>query len=224
MIDIRENIILFAREIFFSNGFHKVSMESISSGLQISKKTLYKHFSSKESLLEEIINRELNNAANALNNIINLKKNVVEKIIGIYEYYMNEVSKYSNLWFKDLRVHAPKLWEKIHSFEVCNIYSRLKDLIEEGKKENLINRELPSDLIIHASNAITHSLLVPSIIAPQEYSLKDLIKFIFNFQLNAILNDKGRKLYNKIVKSHLQKDINKKLKNINKRKKYSKNV
>lgn len=210
MIDVRENIILYAREVFFSNGFHKTSMESIVSGLQISKKTLYKHFPSKELLLEEIINRELEDGMQKLNAIINSKDNVVEKIIKIYEYYMQEISKYSNLWFRDLKMHTPTLWSKVHNFEICNIYSRLRDLLEQGKKENLINKELPSDLIIHTSNIITHSLVVPSMTAPQEYSLKELVKFIFEFQLNGILNEKGRKLYNKIIKSYHPKRESKK--------------
>ncbi|MCX7833006.1 MAG: TetR/AcrR family transcriptional regulator [Ignavibacteria bacterium] len=223
MIDIKENIILYAREVFFSNGFHKTSMESISSGLQISKKTLYKYFPSKEVLLEVIVCKELEEGKNKLNSIINSKGNVVEKIISIYEYYMQEISKYSNLWFRDLRMHTPKLWQKVHDFEICNIYSRLKNLIEQGKKENLINKELPSDLIIHASNAITHSLLVPTMAVSKEYSLKELVEFIFNFQLSGILNEKGRMLYNKILKLRYSKKINKRKKSQS-RNKIKKNV
>ncbi len=224
MIDVRENIILYAKEVFFTSGFHKTSMESISSELQISKKTLYKHFSSKEKLLEEIVNRELKIGIEKLNSIVSSKKNVVEKIIAIYEYYMNEVSKYSNLWFKDLRMHTPKLWEKVHNFEICNIYSRLEKLIEQGKKEKLINKELPSDLIIHASNAITHSLVIPSMAMPQNYSLKELIQFIFNFQLKGILNENGRKMYERVIKSYQSKNIKIKRKKSNKRNKFLKNV
>lgn len=217
MRDVKENIILYAREIFFSSGFHKTPMDLISSGLQISKKTLYKYFPSKEYLLEEIINRELANALGTVKKLVDSKKNVVEKIIAIFEYYMNRITKLSNQWLKDLRTHTPKLWEKVHSFEICNIYSRLKSLIEQGKRENLINKNLSSDLIIQASIAITHSLIVPSMNIQQEYSLKELIKFIFEFQLNGILNDNGRKIYNKVLKSHNLKTKSKPVKNKNKR-------
>ncbi|MBK7254925.1 MAG: helix-turn-helix transcriptional regulator, partial [Ignavibacteria bacterium] len=47
----KEKILNYSRNKFHREGFYKTSMDEISSELHISKKTIYKYFSSKEKLL-----------------------------------------------------------------------------------------------------------------------------------------------------------------------------
>ena len=52
----RSKILEHSRKKFHAEGFYKTSMDEIAKDLHISKKTIYKHFPSKEELLRAITN------------------------------------------------------------------------------------------------------------------------------------------------------------------------
>lgn len=47
----RDEMIKYAYELFYKNGFHATGVDAIIDGTGISKRTLYKHFASKEGLI-----------------------------------------------------------------------------------------------------------------------------------------------------------------------------
>jgi AcrR family transcriptional regulator len=53
--ETRQRILSTAQQIFLKTGFSKVTMDELANELGMSKKTLYKHFSSKEDLLKVIM-------------------------------------------------------------------------------------------------------------------------------------------------------------------------
>ena len=54
-MDEKTRILKYCSDLFLKEGFYKISMDSISIGLRISKKTLYKHFKSKDELVSSVI-------------------------------------------------------------------------------------------------------------------------------------------------------------------------
>ena len=63
----RESILNAALDAFIEFGFEKTSMDLIAEKANSSKRTVYNHFSSKESLIEEAFNRFLRNALESKN-------------------------------------------------------------------------------------------------------------------------------------------------------------
>lgn len=55
----RRRIVTEARRHFLAHGFRGVTMDDLAAELGMSKKTLYAHFSSKDSLLEAVIEDKL---------------------------------------------------------------------------------------------------------------------------------------------------------------------
>lgn len=62
----REQIIEAARVLFHKFGFKKVSMDEIALEANVTKKTIYMYFSSKEELLKYFIDEEINNMKNII--------------------------------------------------------------------------------------------------------------------------------------------------------------
>ena len=56
-LKLKDRILTRAEEMFLKSGYSKVTMDEIASNLGMSKKTLYKYFSSKEELVKEIISK-----------------------------------------------------------------------------------------------------------------------------------------------------------------------
>lgn len=193
---VRHNIIECARDLFMSQGFYKTPVDSIASELQISKKTIYKHFPSKEKLLNEIANNIISGYNKKIKLILDSELDSVEKFNKLFEYYSVQVQAISQKWMKDVKLHSPRVWKKIEEFKFKHIYSIMSQLLEQGKKENLVEN-VPADLVIEAINAAISHLLSPDNMFYARYSHKEIIEFIFDSYLTGLLTDKGRKKYNK---------------------------
>lgn len=56
---IRQDVIVAASGLFFKKGYDKVTTDTIAAKAKISKRTLYKHFSSKDEIFETVIKEEI---------------------------------------------------------------------------------------------------------------------------------------------------------------------
>jgi hypothetical protein len=185
---------------FTMEGFYKTSMDELASDLQISKKTIYKYFPSKELLIAEIVNSEIYITNDTINRIINEKSDVIDKFIRIMEFYTSGVSKYNEKWLRDVQTHLPDLWNEIDKFKSKNIDSILTKLINEGKKEKLII-DYPPEIIINSYINTCREICNQKFLNRYNLSLKDALHSSFSMLINGILTEKGREKYKKMIKS-----------------------
>lgn len=196
MTSVRQNIIDCARELFLSHGFYRTPVDSIAAELQISKKTIYKYFPSKEKLLNEITNNMISGYNKKIKLILDSELDSVAKFSKLFEYYSVQMRTISDKWMKDVKLHSPKIWKKIEEFKYNHIYAIMSQLLEQGKKENLVV-DAPLDMVIEAITAVTRHLLSPDFVHYNRYSHQDIIEFIFDSYLTGLLTDKGRAKYKK---------------------------
>ena len=86
MIEEEKKIISYATNEFLENGFYKTSMDQLAKGMQISKKTIYKFFPSKYSLLEIVLSTFQKKVKSELESIVDSDKNLVEKLTLVLLY------------------------------------------------------------------------------------------------------------------------------------------
>ena len=113
----KDIILKFAADKFHREGFIKISMDEIASQLHISKKTIYKHFPSKDILIESIIAFECECHIAKEIEILNQNADVIRKIAQMIHYHLSEFSKLSEKWINDLQIHKPELWNKYMRFK-----------------------------------------------------------------------------------------------------------
>lgn len=179
-----------------SQGFYRTPVDSIASELQISKKTIYKYFPSKEKLLNEITNNMISGYNKRIKIILDSDLDSVAKFNKLFEYYSVQMRTISDNWMKDVKLHSPKIWKKIEEFKYNHIYAIMSQLLEQGKKENLVI-DAPLEMVIESITAVTRHLLSPEYVHYHKYSHQDIIEFIFDSYLTGLLTDKGRAKYKK---------------------------
>lgn len=85
-----DQIINVARELFTTYGYKRVSMDEIAKCANVTKKTVYSYFNSKEDLLKYFINEEIQNMKNIVEQTENSKmpyfSNVHNVIYNLLEY------------------------------------------------------------------------------------------------------------------------------------------
>ena len=108
-MDTRQNLINNASEIFMKYGFFKTTMDDLARELKISKKTIYKYFSSKESLINAIIQNLMNFVKTNINRIVSGKENSVLKLLNLSNFFLDLSFRINNRWISDLKTHNPKI-------------------------------------------------------------------------------------------------------------------
>lgn len=184
-------------------------MDELAQQMHISKKTIYKHYKSKDSLLEEICKSTNKEIGDNINSVINEKRDVVYKLTEIMLIHTNYISQIGEKWLQDLKTHTPHLWNSIEDFKKRKIELILEKLLRQGKREKLISEFHPALIIAcftSAIQAITH----PEFLINNNFSMHEALISVQKFLLTGILTKKGKEKFRKSL-SKINKEIKNKI-------------
>jgi AcrR family transcriptional regulator len=202
MEEEKEKILTAVSNIYLHQGFYKTSMDEVAKQLGVSKKTIYKHFATKDSLAEEVVKNVMLRIGKRLDEIVSADATAIEKIITHMDFINNTVFKYSDIWANDLRDHLPHLWNKIDEFRAEKIQNYLSKIIEQGKKEGTfedIPTEIVTTVLIASARAVTHS----DMLSGSNISFREGIRITFKVLFGGILTTKGERNFKKLFKEKL---------------------
>lgn len=193
----QDKIIQFCTSKFLQDGFYFVSVDQIASELRISKKTIYKFFSSKDDLVKAVALKLMNEVSNKIEKIIKSENDSLTKVIMLFEVMAGVVVKFSEKWLKDLQIHTPELWKEIDDFRTKRAFTALGSIIKQGQIEGIII-EKPIELIIHIFVNTIRSVVHPDFLYHQKFNYKEAFIHSFEILFNGILTPKGKKIFDKI--------------------------
>lgn len=191
-----ERILRYAQEKFQKEGFYKTSMDELARELQISKKTIYKYYASKEKLVEHIVMDKMMCDSHKIKDFLHTDDNVVLKFVKILNLNRERFSCMSEKWFRDLQIHTPQLWTEMDKFKIQMIEETMKKLIEQGKKEKLIEN-YPSEIIITCMVSSIKAILNADFMMNSKLNVKEIFSYTMELLLNGMLTEKGKKMYEK---------------------------
>ena len=134
----KQKILISASEKFMREGFYKTSMDSLATELQMSKKTIYKYFSSKNELVETVVKSFMTQVKEKIDSVIKEEDNSLIRALHLFEIMIEVTTKFSDKWIKDIRIHLPELWKTIDEFRTKRAYAVLGSIIQQGQKEGII--------------------------------------------------------------------------------------
>ncbi|MBI5404404.1 MAG: TetR/AcrR family transcriptional regulator [Ignavibacteriae bacterium] len=192
----KELIIKYAGKRFYDEGFHKISMDEIASGLRMSKKTIYKHFPTKDNLIESLIDYECEYHLIKEVAILGQKIGVIKMILQMIEFNLGDLSKYSEKWIQDLQNLKPELWDKYLQFKHNKHDTYFKKLMAQGRKEKLI-KDIPLELILSGIESIVKNVLHSDFLVRNNLSINQALNYSIDILVSGILTEKGNKIYRK---------------------------
>jgi len=195
-------ILNYASEKFLREGFYKSSMDSLAAELQISKKTIYKYFSSKDELVEAIAFAFMKETGDKIISVTQIEDDSLSKAIRLFQILGVATTKLGDKWVKDIRIHMPDLWKKIDEFRTKKAYAVLSNIIQQGQAEGMII-DKPVELIIHLFVTSLRSIVNPDFLYYQKMNYKEAIQHTFEILFNGILTPAGKKIFKKSFKKVL---------------------
>lgn len=193
----KEKIISYCTSKFLKDGFYLVTVDQIARELRISKKTIYKFFSTKDELVETVATQLMTDVSSKIDHIINSENDSLTKILKLFEVMAGVVVRFSEKWLKDLQIHSPKLWQQIDAFRTKRAFTALGSIIRQGQIEGIIV-EKPIELIIHIFVNTIRSVVHPDFLFYQKFDYREAFIHSFEILFNGILTKKGKTKFNKI--------------------------
>jgi AcrR family transcriptional regulator len=163
---MKENILRQAINLFLHKGYRGTTIEDITDSVSITKGAFYWHFKSKDQLLQTIIEHY---DTSFVDEFIKIIDSLTGSFLTKYRYYHKYITEYA-LYNRDLCVGFMTLSAELAGSEseieqqINAIYSKhrtfLRNLIEHGKKERSVAKELDVDLTAHAIMATNNGALL----------------------------------------------------------------
>jgi len=197
MDDEKIKILKFSQQKFFSEGFYKITLDEITKDLHISKKTIYKHFDSKEQLLREATFNYITEAGEKITEIVESETTALQKFVLLIETLASVLSKFQSKWISDMQHYAKDLWDEVDKFRTQKLSANLSKLIEQGVAEGIFKRRsVPIVLQIFISSI--RGVINPEFIMNNNFAIHTAIQETINILIDSMLTDKGHKVYLKI--------------------------
>jgi AcrR family transcriptional regulator len=189
----RARIIAAARELFFHQGFVRVTADDIAAELGISKATLYKEFRSKEEILLAVVREFMAEIAGRVDILIKDESlSFVERLAALFSLVGSRISQLGPLFLRDIQKSAPAVWKEIQEFRRDKIIINFKMILAAGHKQGLFRGDIDADLLMKMFLKLVEEFVNPAEILRSGRSPAETFESVIKVFFQGILTDKGR--------------------------------
>ena len=188
---MKEEIVKQAIGLFLQYGFKSVTMDEIAQHMSISKKTIYAHFSNKESLVEEATLSRFSYVMDCIKTISKQAKDPIIELYQLKKEALKHISSGQNSPQYQLQKYYPNLYLKVKQkeFEILSgsFSNSLKKGIETGLFRKNINIEFVTRIYFNGMKGVTDINLFPL----DHYEIDQLLIDFSEYHLRAICTSLG---------------------------------
>ena len=168
---MKEKIINSAEKRFFRDGYRKVTMDEIASDLGISKKTLYKYFSGKDSIATAVIEKIHLHIVSFLEEFNREIPDPLERFEEVTLAASRKLSEIGNHFLDDIKRDLPGLWQKVEQFREEKILHHIGEILEEGKRLGTVREDVDTKIATLVYLGAIRTVMQPDMIKKAGFSI-----------------------------------------------------
>lgn len=191
--DIQKRINKESLSLFKKYGINYVTMDMIANNLGISKKTIYVYYSSKKDLIIQVLTAFMDSKRAHFEQIAG-SSNVIEGIVKMVKELSKELNEFNPNLFEELKRHYPDVAKIVDESRWVNDYNNMNNLIESGKSQKLIRKEVNTDIAAKLLLAQLQYININEIFPISEYPRSELFEHIFVNFIRGIATNKGMEI------------------------------
>lgn len=161
MVKTREKLIVACEELAMKKGrgFNNLSLEDLAKEAGVSKRTIYRYFTSKEELFGETVGKVMDQVMKKNMELLASEKNIKAVISGILR---NVTYLINHQIIADLSTHYPLLWQKIDKLRQDKLEMLMSLLIanSEGKMRWRVNPKIFKASILAAMTEVLNPYFI----------------------------------------------------------------
>ncbi len=182
--DARARILEKAEQFFLTHGYSRVTMDDIATELRMSKKTLYRYFSSKEALGEAAIASSFARINQALDVLLRDERlDFAERLRNLVRTVASHYGRAAPV-LRDLQRDAPDLWQRLLELRRASVQARFGALLASGVKAGAIRADVEPRLVLRMVLTLVDQLMRPDVLEELELSADQ----VFSSMLGVILD------------------------------------
>lgn len=188
----RQRIMAKAQDRFRQYGFAKVTLDELASDLGMSKKTIYKHFESKEELLKEVIRSITRAMSERIERIVSSDLPFDIKAKKLLTDIGTTLGMFSRQLQIDLQRYVPELWTEIEEFRRRQILDKLSRMFEQGIREKAFRHDLNPEIFLLVFMSAAQGIINPAVLASHSFSASEAFASILGILFEGALSETSR--------------------------------
>jgi AcrR family transcriptional regulator len=197
MNEEKEKILSFASQKFMREGFYKTTIDEIASEMHMSKKTIYRNFSSKEELVKAVVKKFFDENVLRIDEVLNIECNAVEKLVKLFEVVGTILAKVNDKILSDIHHYAPEHWKEIDDLRTKKMTSFLTNIISQGQNEGYF-LEMKPEILITVFIASVRAVVNPEFTINNRFTMIEALRGAIEILMNGIMTEKGKKIFKKL--------------------------
>ncbi|HJX01714.1 MAG TPA: TetR/AcrR family transcriptional regulator, partial [Candidatus Humimicrobiaceae bacterium] len=142
----KDSILKAAKELFNQYGYNKVTIAEIARKASVSQVSIYNFFQSKENLKQVLLKKLLNDSLLGIKQIMGSQislKIKFEKVISLKINFLKDLINHFFPKYIESNINEEKAAAEVNK----QIESQIVNLVEDGKKQGLINNSVSTQAI-----------------------------------------------------------------------------
>lgn len=196
---VRDRILEMALKLFRIYGVKGVTMFDIARDCGISKKTVYEHFSDKESLIGEGMQQLLNNHSNYLTQSHTEAKDAIDELVRNMKYITGMARTLNPVMLFEIQKYHPDIWNKIEAFKGNYILDGIRKNLERGMSEGLYRQHLNLNIIARMRQLQLEAAFDQLQYPADKFEMPEVMDQVTAHFVLGIATIKGHKLVNQYL-------------------------
>ena len=189
------NILERVRELFYKYGVRSVSMDDLCRDINVSKKKLYQYFSSKNELVEKLLELERQNFEIIFDNYNFEGVNAIDILLIVSKELGERFRDVSPSMTFDLKKYYPDVYRNHIDERIEFIFTKIKINLEKGINQGVYRDDLSTELLARLYIRRLIDLHNPEFFPADKFSFQTLFDVMFENFIRGIANEAGIKYY-----------------------------
>lgn len=187
----KTDVIERSTQLFMRYGIKSVTMDDVARELGISKKTLYKYFTDKNELVMGILNAKLELDTHFCSNCTITSANAIEELFNISKFVLEQVGQINPVVFFDLKKYHPQGWELMRNHKWNFILNSIRENIQRGIQEGLYRSDLDIEITSRLYVSTTDIIMEGNVFPWPEFRFDKVFSEVIHFHIHGLVNESG---------------------------------
>lgn len=200
-VDIRQNIISTAEDLFVRYGFKRVTMDDIAREMTMSKKTIYQFFKDKNEIVCAATEEHLRKEEEHMQQLEQESENVIEFLVKMTKMLRQHVATVNPGAIMELQKYFPEGWVIFLNYKKKVFIHSLVRTLTRGQQEGYFRQDFNPDILALLRMEEVQICFDNRIFPRDRFDFAEVQMQVFRHFIEGIMTQKGRDLLNEYQKT-----------------------
>ncbi|MFK8057316.1 MAG: TetR/AcrR family transcriptional regulator [Saprospiraceae bacterium] len=192
--ELRQEIVEVASKRFSRHGFKSVTMDDLARDLGMSKKTLYEVVGNKQTLIDLVLDTDMECDDQAILGASEKATDAIEEMLEIARHFTQTMRDTNPASLYDLQKYYRKSWERLDGHHNEKMIEHVRANLRRGQSEGLYRDELHFELIAQIFVSAPQAMMDPDRMRVGQEEWNNLANQLIHYHLLGVCSPAGRAL------------------------------